>query len=200
MAGSLPISFVKEYNVNLAHKEQDHPISFISPDFEVVNRNNITSGIVENEQIDTPRYPIKEVVNAYEVNRAYKEKVYKDTTGSSNIHVIDQKRVKSGVAEKTYLDEEYTKLPREVVIIKELDLKPSIVNQTSTTNSNENYPEIIKDNSSNNGSSILVYANNNFDPHTTTAAGIQLSNTEETFVTPDFQSTSDSHYRYDQIS
>lgn len=196
MARNLPVIFVQENNINRDHKEQDYFDTCKSPElFQVVNPNIITSTVAEKTHLDEVYYPdhTKEIVNEQNANRAYKEKIHIDATKPLVVQVIDQNNIKSGVAETTDLDKFYSQLPKEVVIVKEIDLKPSLVTHKGTIHSHENISDNIQNNFENKNLEF-------FDRYTTTTPISDQAEEEplNSLVKTELESTPDSHYRCDQ--
>ena len=192
VARNLPVIVIQENNVNRGHKEQDHLDTFKNPVFQVVEQNIVRSALKEQTPLDEDNLysePTKEVLvdHVHNVNRAYKETTHTDETHPLAVHGIEQNIIKRGVAETTHLDNVDSQLPKEVVIVKEIDLKPSTVTHRSL---------IREDISENNN-----FENPNldyFDRYTTTRTRINEQVEAPTLSKTDLESTPNSYYRCDQ--
>ena len=151
-------------------------------DFTIANIDYTKSG--ENEKSNF-RKEFK-IDQEYRVDHGYKEKSCLDVNRPSQAYSVEPHDVKIGVAEKVYSDRYFPTSSKEIVIVKEIDLKPLIVTQPKITYSQKD-----------------VRGKNKFDkeeayaqyPLTERSDSKSDIESVDHSINPDFKSSPESHYR-----
>lgn len=133
-----------------AYKEEHHvdTLTSTSSDVTIIKENIVTSGhfvnfdkLVEHStpiyttirQIDNNKFEHSNsrkdftIDHEYRVDQGYKETSYIDVNRPLQAHSVEPYDVRKGVAEKLSTDYIYPKQSKEIVVVKEIDLKPLVV-------------------------------------------------------------------------
>ena len=151
-------------------------------DFTISNIDYTKSG--ENEKSNSRKeFTIDQ---EYRVGHGYKEKSYLDVNRPVQAYSVEPHDVKSGVAEKVYSDRYFPTSSKEIVIVKEIDLKPLVVTKPKITYSQKD----IRD--KNKFDKEEVFAQYPLIERSDSIAGIE---SVDHSINPDFKSSPESHYR-----
>ena len=191
---SSDVTFIQENVVTSGHFVNfDKLVDHNTPKAKVSNPidytlDNINNSVSDKSEFLTSRkeYTIDQESR---VAQGYKEKSYIDVNRPFQAYSIDPYDVRRGVAEKVYTDRYTPTHSKEIVIVKEFDLKPSILTHPKTIYPQKDLPD--KEKSEN---IELIHSYSTASQPLDSRIGVE---SDDFSVNCDSNSSPESHYRYD---
>ena len=191
---NVPVTITQEKSLNRAYKEQDYFDTYTNFKSEIANKIYASKSIGEKINLDPTLYSKPSsgvrIEKEFSVVRGYKETFERDATAPLQVPTIEHGNLLKGLREKVHIENAYSKPLKEIVIIKELEVKPSLVALKKT-------PELQED-----PSVKYNYKECETKPFSypyTPSTHIDEFPLEESVtveVDPDLELNSDSYYRY----
>ena len=128
------ITFIQEHNITSGHFVNFDKLAERSvPKLNALKQSDFTISSIDynkSEKSKTPNVKKEFTIDQeYRIDQGYKEKSYTDINLPFQAHSVEPHDVKKGVAEKIYSDRYFPTSSKEIVIVKEIDLKPLVATQ-----------------------------------------------------------------------
>ena len=143
-------SIVVENNVNRAYKENEYSNTPNRPSIEDIvlkysGRITSDSPLLDSKYGFEPKKEVT-VENVYSVRKGYREKINKDVNYQSEALFFKTNSVTRGLLESVNLDKSYSVPSRETIVVKELNIEPSVVKHIAPFRSHRDLAELPLEN------------------------------------------------------
>ena len=143
-------STVVENNVNQAYKENEYSNTPNRPSIEDIvlkysGRITPDSPLLDSKYGFEPKKEVT-VENVYSVRKGYSEKINRDVNYQSEALFFKTNSVTRGLLESVNLDKSYSVPSRETIVVKELNIEPSVVKHIAPFRSHRDLAELPLEN------------------------------------------------------
>ena len=128
------ITFIQEHNITSGHFVNFDKLAERNvPKLNALKQSDFTISNIDYNKSEKSKNPnVKKeftIDQEYRIDQGYKEKSYTDINPPFQAYSVEPHDVKTGVAEKIYSDRYFPTSSKEIVIVKEIDLKPLVATQ-----------------------------------------------------------------------
>ena len=143
-------SIVVENNVNRGYKENEYSNTPNRPSIEDIvlkysGRITSDSPLLDSKYGFEPKKEVT-VENVYSVRKGYSEKINRDVNYQSEALFFKTNSVTRGLLESVNLDKSYSVPSRETIVVKELNIEPSVVKHIAPFRSHRDLAELPLEN------------------------------------------------------
>ena len=143
-------SVVVENNVNRAYKEKEYCDTPNRPSIEDIvlkysGRITSESPLLDSKYEIEPKTQVT-VDNVYSIKKGYREKINREVNYQSEALFFKTNSVTRGLLESVNLDKSYSVPSRETIVVKELNIEPSVVKHIAPFGSHQDFAEFPLEN------------------------------------------------------
>ena len=143
-------STVVENNVNRAYRENEYSDTPNRPSIEDIvlkysGRITSDSPLLDSKYGFEPKKEVT-VENVYSVRKGYSEKINREVNYQSEALFFKTNSVTRGLLESVNLDKSYSVPSRETIVVKELNIEPSVVKHIAPFGSHQDFAEFPLEN------------------------------------------------------